>query len=360
MPTVPLVLLGLLTAGPPAWPGAEARLRTHCRTWASDPKNPWALAHGIALEGRSFQARGKRPAADVIVSGFLRREGTGPSQDLRFDTYAADGTPVEPHPALQVKTLLLAGYPLSHTFRAAWGPVTLEELVKDLKRGFRPAEATTPQGAWTLDALSRVLSPGGTFTPSTGETVRFDAVMDEALATLEHAQADLLAGMKAGKPEVPKRKQGIYAHPCGGLHYFQAVAGWARHPGVREAWGTRLATQVDILFYRLDSESRQYQAASASAPPEYQLPLLVQQVKFYGHWLETLGRYREETGWRPDAKQARAVGRARELLDGAARQLDASGAFQHMETHKARQYQLYLDLIGDSCHAARGLAYWKP
>ncbi len=360
MPPVPLVLLGLLAAAPPAWPGTEARLRTHCRTWASDPSNPWALAHGITLEGRGFQARDKRLAADVIVTGFLRREGTGATQDLRFDPYAADGTPVEPHPALQVKTLLLAGYPLSHSFRTAWGPVTLGDLVKELKRDFRTAKALSPQGAWTLDALSRVLSPGDTFTSGTGDTVRFAAVMDEALTTLEQAQAELLAGLRAGKPEVPKRKQGIYAHPCGGLHYFQAVAGWARHPTVRKAWGTRLTTQVDVLFYRLESESRQYQAASASAPPEYQLPLLVQQVKFYGHWLETLGRYREETGWKPDAAQARAVSRARELLDGAVRRLDASGAFQHMATHKARQYQLYLDLIGDACHAAHGIAYWKP
>ena len=301
MTPVPLLLLGLLAAAPPAWPGTEARLRAHCRTWASDPKNPWALAHGITLEGRGFKARDKRLAAEVIITDFLRHEGTGPSRNLRFDTYAADGTPVEPHPALQVKTFVLAGYPLSHAFRAAWGPVTLGELVKDLKRDFRPTDATSPHGAWTLDALSHVLSPGDTFPSGTGEPVRFDAVMDEALATLEHAQADLLAGMKAGQPQVPKRKQGIYAHPCGGLHYFQAVAGWARHPGVRKAWGTRLSTQVDVLFYRLDSESRQYQAASASAPPEYHLPLLVQQVKFYGHFLETLGRYREETGWKPDA-----------------------------------------------------------
>jgi hypothetical protein len=82
-------------------------------------------------------------------------------------------------------------------------------------------------------------------------------------------------------------------------------------------------------------------------------------VKFYGHFLETLGRYREETGWKPGPEQARAVEQARALLDGAVRRLDTSGAFRDMAALKATQYQLHLDLIGDTCHAAHGLGYWR-
>ncbi|HEX5747501.1 MAG TPA: hypothetical protein VFZ09_14745 [Archangium sp.] len=355
MTSVTLALLALLSATPAARPSAEEVLRTQCRTWAADPKNPWALAHGIAAEGRAFKARDGRRAADVIVSDFLHREGP----DLRFDAFAADGTPVEPHPHLLVKTLLLAGVPASQSFRAQGGPVTLGALVEDLKRDFRRDAALSPHGAWTLDALSHALPPGATFTTGAGETVRLDAVMDEALALLEREQAELLAGMKAGLPQVPKRKQGIYAHPCGGLHLFQAVASHARHPAVRKAWGPRLDTQVDVLVYRLGSESRQYDAALTSAPAAYRLPVLVQMVKFHGHFLETLGRYREETGWKPTPEQSQAVEQARALLDGAVRRLEASGAFRDMESVKAAQYQLYLDLIGDACHAAHGLSYWR-
>ena len=355
MTSVTLALLALLSAAPAARPSAEEVLRTQCRTWAADPKNPWALAHGITAEGRAFKARDGRRAADVIVSDFLRREGT----DLRFDAFAADGTPVEPHPNLLVKTLLLAGFPASQSFRASGGPVTLGALVEDLKRDFRRDAALSPHGAWTLDALSHALPPSATFTTGAGETIRLDAVMDEALALLEREQAELLAGMKAGLPQVPKRKQGIYTHPCGGLHLFQAVASHASHPAVRKAWGSRLDTQVDVLVYRLGSESRQYDAALTSAPPAYRLPVLVQMVKFYGHFLETLGRYHEETGWKPTPEQTRAVEQALALLDGAVRRIDASGAFRDMESVKAAQYQLYLDLIGDSCHAAHGLSYWR-
>lgn len=359
MASVTLTLLALLSATTLNGPSAEQVLRTQCRASAAAPGNPWALAHGITLEGRTFRALDRRLAADVIVSDFLRREGAGPQADLRFEAFTAGGTPVEPHPNLMVKTLLLAGFPPSRSFRVPGGPVTLGALVEDLKRDFRRDSALSPHGAWTLDALSHSLPPGSTFTNGAGETIRLDAVMDEALALLEREQAELLAGMKAGLPEVPKRKQGIYAHPCGGLHLFQAVATHARHPSVRKAWGPRLDTQVDVLFYRLGSESRQYDAALTSAPPEYRLPVLIQMVKFYGHFLEALGRYREETGWKPTPAQRQSVEQARALLDGAVRRLDASGAFQDMASLKSTRPQLYLDLIGDSCHAAHGLGYWR-
>lgn len=355
MVSVPLALLALLSATPPARSSAEELLRAQCRTWAADPKNPWALAHGIVLDGRAFKARDGRPAAEVIVSDFLLREGA----DFRFPAFAPDGTPVEPHPNLLVKTLLLAGYPLSRSFRAQGGPLTLGALVEDLKRDFRRESALSPHGAWTLDALSQALPPGATFTNGAGETIRLDAVMDEALALLEREQAELMAGLKAGLPQVPKRQQGIYAHPCGGLHLFQAVATHARHPSVRKAWGARLDAQVDVLLYRLGSESRQYDAALTATPPSQRLPVLVQMVKFYGHFLETLGRYRDETGWTPSPAQAQAVEQARALLDGAVRRLDASGTFRDMEALRSGHFQLYLDLIGDSCHAAHGLSYWR-
>ncbi|GHG72315.1 hypothetical protein GCM10012319_18150 [Comamonas sp. KCTC 72670] len=380
-----------------------ALLSGRCRQWAAAPDNPWALAHGMVLDGRDFRTRDGRPAAEAIIAGFLRQApwlagstrppphgegsaqvrltpGTGaavekpPRADdappplvttgaapgrLYFEPRTADGTPVEPHPALQVKTLLRAGYRLSHRFDAAWGPVTVRALVEQVQRDHRPALTTSPEGAWALDALSLAHQPGDTFRDGTGARVFVDAVMREALATLEAAQADLAEGMRAGRPEVPKRKQGIYAHPCGGLHYFQAVAGWARHASVRKAWRARLDTQVEVLLYRLDSEGRQYEAALASLPEAYRLPLLVQMLKFQGHLLETLGRYRDDTGWRPTPVQRKTVERARTALEDTVRRLDAAGAFDELSAIAAQQPQLALDLVGDTCHAAHGEALWR-
>ncbi|XXF75584.1 hypothetical protein P2318_21285 [Myxococcaceae bacterium GXIMD 01537] len=352
-----LVLLHLGAAPKAPAPSTSEVLHAQCRAWAADPGNPWALAHGVTMGGRAFKTRDGREAADAIIAGFLRKDAAPGGQGLYFDTFTPDGTPVEPHAALQVKTLVNAGYPLSRKFQASWGPVTLGDLVNDLQRDFRPQVALQPDGAWTLDALTRVLSPGATFQNGEGHAVSIDAVMEDALATLERDHAELAAALKAGRPEVPKRKQGIYAHPCGGFHFFQAVASWARHPSVRKAWGKRLDAQVDVLLYRVGSESRQYEAALAGAP-QYKLQVLVQMTKFYGHFLEALGRYRQENGWRPTPAQQRTVDEARAKLDAAVSQLQAMGALRDMASIQKQQPQVYLDLIGDACHAAHGLDLW--
>ncbi|MCK8496747.1 hypothetical protein [Myxococcus fulvus] len=348
-----------------AEPSPLAReLASRCRAWASDARAPWALAHGMALDGRAFRAADGRLAAEVVVADFLRRtparEQTASSRvDVYFDSFTSDGTPVEPHPALQVKTLLASGLPLSQRFKTDWGEVTLRELVEDVKHDFRMAQVESGESAWMLEALSLSSRPGDSFRDSTGQRVRVDEVMTRALTALETANAELAEGMKAKRPEVPKRGQGIYAHPCGGLHYFQAVAGWARHAPVRAAWRRRLAAQVDVLLYRLDSETRQYETAWASAPAERER-VLAQMLKFQGHLLETLGRLREDTGWRPTPAQQQTVERARRYLENTVRRMDQTGLLAAPASVAGRDKQLALDLVGDTCHAARGESLWSP
>ena len=116
---------------------------------------------------------------------------------------------------------------------------------------------------------------------------------------------------------------------------------------------------MDVLVYRLGSEARQYEAALAEAPSAYRLPLLSQSLKFYGHFLETLGRHRRESGWSPTPSQQQAVTRAHQLLEATVRRLGEAGAWRELETIRQAQPQLYLDLVGDACHAAHGLAEWK-
>ncbi|WP_342381374.1 hypothetical protein NVS55_17135 [Myxococcus stipitatus] len=349
-------LIALLASAASASSLAE-ELAGRCRAWAADPHTPWALAHGMALDGRAFRAKDGRLASDVVVSDFLRVRQQD-TRDFFFEPFTAEGTPVEPHPALQAKTLLAAGLPLSHHFTTSFGPVTLRELVAQVKREFRMEQVASPESAWRIDVLSLSARPGDTFRDASGRTVSIDTVMDTALATLESAQAELAAGMKAGRAQVPKQGQGIYSHPCGGLHYFQAVAGWARHPSVRARWRERLATQRDVLLYRLDSEARQYETAWATAP-EHREAVLAQMLKFHGHLLETLGRFREDTGWRPTPLQQQTVERARRYLENTVRRMDATGLLSAPASVATRDRQLALDLVGDTCHAARGEALWS-
>ncbi|MBS1148534.1 MAG: hypothetical protein H6Q89_232 [Myxococcaceae bacterium] len=342
-------------------------MRDQCLQFAGDVKNPWALAHGICAFGTAFPAADGRKAAEVITADFLARNpgfdgGPATGSPYGFARYAADKTPIEPHTHLMVKTLVLGGDKPGTKYPTAWGTVTLAELIASVKVGFRHVpdrEEYWRDVGWTLDLLSHVLKPGKAAKFQTSDQqVDFNAVMDDALTYLEKSQADLQMGLEKGLPQVDKRKQGIYAHACGGLHLVQAVFGWARFPEVKKAWGKRLDTQIAILFYRLESERRQYDAALEQAP-QYRLQILTQMLKFYGHFLETTARLKDESGWKPTATQKQAVMKARALLDATLRQLDADKTFSKMAEIKKSSPQVYLDLIGDACHAAHGWDGWQ-
>lgn len=347
---------------------AYQTLKAQCVHFAADPKNPWALAHGITGLGPRFLASDGRTAASVIIHDFLLKNpsydgGTAHGGSVGFLKFSPDGTPVEPHPNLLAKTLVHAGMPLSTAFDAGFGRTTLQALVTSAREGFRHVPQSPDYWrdvAWTLDLFSSTTSPlaKATFLNASDQPVTLDAIMDDAMTALEQATDELRQGLASGKPSVPKRRQGIYAQPCGGLHLVQAVLGWARHKSVRKAWGARVDQQIEILFYRLESERALYEEALAQAPGQ-RLRLRAQELKFYGHWLETTGRLKRELGWKPTAGQRVLIARAQALLDHSVRQLESLKAFESMAALKTSQPQVYLDLIGDACHGVHGLEFWR-
>ncbi|MDP3234361.1 MAG: hypothetical protein Q8N26_16400 [Myxococcales bacterium] len=363
--SVAAVTLSLLLTQSATKAPAHQVLLDQCLLHAADPKNPWALAHGITAYGGNFLANDGRKATDAITKDFLNQNllpdgGVGAGNTYGFLRYGADKTPIEPHTNLVTKTFVLAKLPMTTTFPTRWGQVTLQQLVDSVKKGFRHVPSNAEywrDSAWTIDLLSAVGKPGTTIPTELGP-VSLDLVMDDALTALEKDQAELTEGMKKGLPEVPKRKQGIYAHSCGGLHLLQAVFGWSRFPEVKKKWGARLDAQIAVLFYRLESERRQYDAALQQAP-QFTLQILTQQVKFYGHFLESVGRLKNEAGFKPNKEQQLAVNKAKVLLDAAVKGLEGIKAFSTMSAIKQSNPQVYLDLIGDSCHAANGWNQWQ-
>ena len=113
--------------------------------------------------------------------------------------------------------------------------------------------------------------------------------------------------------------------------------------------------QPELWFYRLPRELAIYDAAMKRFGETEALRLLVQRLKFTGHFLESMHKLAAMGFYVPTSEQQAA-------LDGVALQvaltleaLHKEGVFDRMPQLRAEDEQLYLDIVGDSAHALHGL-----
>lgn len=337
---------------------ALAQLEDALRAAAGDPQNPWALAHGLLAFGKDYQTRDGRSAAEVAASFAERRVGDD-GRTVRYGfAVERNGKPVEPHPYLIVKTLLEVGIDPALRFEAADG-ATLEvaRLIDDMRASVREPEtdAQWHDAAWWLTALE--LAPG----PKAA--VELPRLRAAALARLEADDAVLAA--EATEPFAPSAPMGaakrnkthIYGHPCGGLHFVQAVLRGAAASTAKDA-PARARRQLQLLVRRHDAERTLY-AQTLRARPDARLLVAGQQLKFYGHLLETLALADELGLSRDDAVLRDALDAARRKTAGdllaTLAELERERAYARLDELAVERPQLQLDLIGDGCHAIHGL-----
>ena len=319
-------------------------MQAFVRAGATDPKNAWAMAHGLTGFGADLKAADGRLVIDVLMKDYARRDG---GKRLGFPVKAGSGAPVEPHRHLIVKSMLDAGVPLTRQFELGDGSkVSLSDFVDDMKAEFAvPSDDRDWHNyAWAWGAM---LAANAKPPKDPSEVVAI-----QTLSYVEQQQQFLERLMEQGRPDLlQKRKQLIYSHTCGGLHLVQAAArGIARH-GKDDA-KARVRRQLETIGFRWKAERVIYKRMIKAAP-EYGLILLVQEMKFYGHVLETFA-LAHEWGLYPatDANKKVVEGVAADLLDVIDQLGEAYGRLD--EIRKIRE-QTYLDMIGDGCHAIRGL-----
>lgn len=336
---------------------------------AGDPTNPWALAHGLLALGPEFKAADGRSAIQVIAS--FAEHST--SADGRSDRYAfpaqRSGKPVEPHSYLLVKTFLEIELSPSASLRTADGTtIDVRRLLTDMRAsiGVPQDEHQWHDAAWWLSALA--------LDPAT-DAAMLTTLTQVALAKLEADDAVLASATDTPQPFSPnapmgqakRNKSHIYGHPCGGLHFFQAVLRCAdRVVELHASHGAdvlaRVQRQVQLLVARYQAERALY-AEMLRARPEATLLVSGQQLKFFGHLLETLALADRVLPSQDNAlKQTVTLTRQQAASDvlTVIAQLQAVSAYARLNELSVQQPQLYLDLIGDGCHAIHGLRETLP
>lgn len=334
---------------------ARAKLERWVKGGASDSGNGWALAHGLVGFGRDLQASDGRLAIEVIAS-YARVVPIDGKPRIDFPPRSPNGQVLEAHETLMVKSMLEAGVPAARAFEVPGaGKVTLQRTIDDAE-----AVIQTPKTdqewhdfAWSLSAL---LIAHKDLERKKGKPSELEVKLTtyalQTLAYLETQQAflePLFASDRAD--QVQKRKQGIFSHTCGGMHLIQAANAGAAFAGTKDAID-RARHQLDLLLFRYKAERRIYAETIAKAP-EYALLIRAQELKFYGHLLETFAFAAKLGIVTPDdALRAKLRPVAADLVRVVG-QLEP--AYGNLANIRKDREQTYLDLIGDGCHAIRGL-----
>ncbi len=327
-------------------------LRQGVKKGARDANNPWALAHGLLAFGKELRASNGELATDTAMA-FLEKSNVDGKTVWAFPQRTKDHVPVEPHRNSIVLSLLSAGVPLDHSFRLpSTARVTLKSVLNDSWRYLSQPDQENDwkNHAWTLSSFlvaNRAMPSAFSKRHKTLKTISA-RTLDE----LSVRQAFLAKRMKANEPEkVEKRKQGIYGHTCGGLHFVQAAVMSAAYLNTPEAQ-KKIQKQLQITLFRWEAERRIYQSV-LKAQPRYKWLILVQELKFYGHVLETFALAHQWGVLKSNEDLKTKLGQVAHDLGKTVAALKP--AYQKQESIRDTTNQTYLDMIGDGCHAIRGL-----
>jgi hypothetical protein len=316
--------------------------------YASIPDDPWAVCHGLRAMGRDFTVTGGRRAVDFLLEDQLASLPANGKSVLGFPPQ------VEVHPNMFLKTMLEAGVPLSHAFTHHGSRRTLRDVLDGARALFRPSQvgASANMLPWSLVAFTCTTPPvNGRWTDAWDEPVELDPVVESSLRLLEQASRPLMQAMRENRPETAKAP--VHSFTCGGTHMLYAllVAMHAGYTGKDRLERTR--RQVDLLVWRMTEDigliDRFYEGRTAQNGAYWFA--LDAKLKLLGHAEECLafGVQRGVVTLTP-AQQ----GRRRATVVTLRRML------QDMEDKNMREARvldrdLFRQLVGDTCHARRGL-----
>ncbi len=377
---------------PPA-PQIDAAARTLeevVRRHARDPENPWAVAHAILALGPDFELTNGKPAIDYLFERYAQRfEACGASL-VRFPE--AEGTiRIEPHTDLILKALTEAGVRPDRAVVVQGAPATVGDLYRgSLHRAWVAAStggATDDQvpfghGAqgpgtstvhwndapWSLQGIAAWAPDDLAWTADGGHPMTVDRFTSAFVRRVDFESQALQIQFKNGQrfdKASSARAGGLVTMTCGGAHALQG-ASYALGRGFGDEVDRALFDrQIPILFWRYQAELDTY-AKMMEREPTYRALLMMQRLKFLGHFLETVHKAIALGVFKPDEKQKLLLNDAVAQLVATVTVLEQTGMLANLDVLRdpgARQLypglttneQLYLDYVGDSAHALRGL-----
>ena len=345
-----------ISADSPEVKGARAILRRVVQDHARDPDNPWAIAHALLALGPHLTLSNGANGVEHVFEAYGEERSVGRSSFIGFPVKRGE-IRVEPHRDLILKALTEAGVSPDRTVKVAGKERKVSELYQHSLsstwvNGSETSFKDWDDAPWTIQALS-TWAPDELAWTAGGHSMTMDQLVSAGVQALRKETAFLHVALDQGST-VQKRKQHIFRYTCGGAHMLQGISYAVARGFGTEADRRAIQEEIPVMFYRYKMELTELDAFIKTRP-DYRHLLLAQRLKFLGHFLETTHKFAALGLFTPNESQQQTMKECAGQLIATVAVLEDTKILGHLNGVRQLDEQLYLDFVGDSAHALRGL-----
>ncbi len=345
----------------------EDQLKMILWKYGRDQYNPWLLGHIMLAFGKDIKLPDGTRASDKIFS-YARIKKIG-DREYPYFPVGAKYIRIDPHPFFQLKTMLEVKIPLDKTFSVQGKKFTLRDLLQagilSMPSGKSATEEELSNYVWLLYALFNHLPKGKLeWKNGRGETVLLPQLIQTYVKYLDKKTSFLRVLKNRGVKKIPKlkiKKQHIYGEPCGGLHLVQGVMRWLSLPLFKTAYKEFIEAQIELLFYRFDGEMALYDELFKKYQKNmaFSFIILLQQLKFLGHLLETFANLYKWGIFKPTKTQKKKILEALKRGIVIFMILKKLGWYDRVPNLRSQAFQFYLDILGDTSHLLHSIRMFR-
>jgi hypothetical protein len=306
--------------------------------------------HGIRAMGRGFSLN-DASALEYLCSHYLQEKS------VNGTTYLFMPIEDEGHPNCFLSEAVLdAGVPLNFAFQREGRWYTIADVVAGAKAMFifDPATFVANDVAWSLAVFAQTTSPQeDSWINADSKPVHFSDVVEFALVSLERATERLMDAMHSKSTE--RGEDGIDGFFCAGTHLIYGLTACLRFGHNQRLLTERMKPQFDLLVWRLGVDERlidrYYDQIAEQYPPELtRIYRLDTKLKFLGHAFEIINYAGHFHLFQPSPAQEQLIRLAQQRLVGVIEDIEREDIGNYIEDK-----MLFNLLVGDACHAYRGL-----
>jgi len=308
--------------------------------------DPWVQAHVLLALGSDVKADGK-PILDTLVAGALRTEA------VELKQYPYFPTDIERHPFHFLQILQATDVPYERAFVTPVGRFTRREIVSGGEALLDPKEVTD-ELSWMVSVLTHEFRQDrDTFRTARGLEIPVTDIVQRHLRETDAAYADTFAAMAGATPYA---RGAIHRSACNGTHMLYGLVDALRNGYTVGDLRPRTERLARALLFRMRAEPRLIDMSLRGSNAMVRLNADAAKLTFLGHAVEDLGYAVQHDVFQLDAAQVQTVTQAREQLAAIVSRLVGEYDLDSLQAQEPRAYKL---ILGDACHAYRGLRFWS-